>query len=244
MKVIIKKTKHEVGIAAAELGAKLIRKAIRDKGHASVVFATGGSQMEMVTALIKTPNIDWTRVTAFHLDEYIGISRTHPASFRKFLWDRIASQLPLPLAACHYISPEENPEKERRRVSELIRKHKIDVCFAGIGENGHLAFNDPPADFKTNEPYLIVDLDETCRKQQVGEGWYKTLKQVPRQAISMSVRQVMKSQAIICPIPDKRKAQAVKDCLTGRVTPLHPASILQRHPATYCFLDTASASLL
>lgn len=244
MKIVINKTKFQAGNAAAELGAKLIRSAIRDKGHANIIVATGNSQLEMLPVLVKAPGIDWTKVTAFHLDEYVGLKITHLASFRKFLWERFVSQLPLPLAAFHYINGEGNPEKECQRVSELIRKHPIDICFAGIGENGHLAFNDPPADFKTTQPYLVVDLDEACRKQQVGEGWFKTIQQVPRQAISMSIRQIMKSKAVICTIPDKRKAQAVKDCLTGKITPLSPSSILQRHSKAYCFLDAASASLL
>lgn len=244
MKTIIKKNKLEVGGAAAELGAQLIRKAIRTKGHANIILATGGSQIEMVDVLVKAPGIDWSRVHAFHLDEYVGLPYSHPASFRRFLWERIASRLPRPLGSAHYINAEGDAQAECRRVGALIRKHLIDVCFGGIGENGHLAFNDPPADFKTKVPYLVVELDEACRRQQVGEGWFKTLKQVPKQAISMSVHQVMKSAAIICPVPDQRKAQAVKDCLTGPVTPLHPSSILQTHPQAFIFLDKASASLL
>jgi len=244
MKTNIAKTKQESGAAAAALGAKLIREAIRTKGKAHIIVATGASQFEMIEQLVKEPRIDWTRVTAFHLDEYVGMPITHPASFRKYLWERFVSQLPLPLAGFHYLNGEGDPQKECLRVGAIIAKHPIDVCFAGIGENGHLAFNDPPADFKTAAPYLVVNLDEACRKQQMGEGWFKTLRQVPQQAISMSIRQIMKSKAIICTVPDKRKAQAVKDCLSGKVTPLHPSSILQRHKATWCFLDAGSASLL
>ena len=198
----------------------------------------------MIDQLVKEPRIDWTRVTAFHLDEYVGTPITHPASFRKYLWERFVSRLPLPLAAFHYINGEVDAQSECQRVGAIISKHPIDVCFAGIGENGHLAFNDPPADFKTAAPYLVVSLDENCRKQQMGEGWFKMLKQVPAQAISMSIRQIMKSKAVICTVPDNRKALAVRDCLTGKVTPLHPSSILQRHKAAWCFLDRASASLL
>lgn len=244
MKTTIAKTKQESGASAAALGAKLIRDALRKKGKANIIVATGASQFEMIERLIKEPRIDWTRVTAFHLDEYVGMSITHPASFRKYLWERFASQLPLPLAAFHYVNGEGDAHAECRRLGALIAKHPIDVCFAGIGENGHLAFNDPPADFKTAAPYLVVNLDEGCRRQQMGEGWFATLKKVPQQAISMSIRQIMKSKAVICTVPDKRKAQAVKDCLTGSVTPKHPASILQRHEAAWCFLDTESASLL
>lgn len=242
--VVISKNKEISGAAAAELGAKLIRQAIKLRGRANIIVATGASQFEMLQSLIKAKGIDWTKVTAFHLDEYVGIPITHPASFRKYLWERFVSQLPLPLAAFHYISGEGNPKAECKRVGEIIKKHPIDVCFAGIGENGHLAFNDPPADFKTSDPYLVVDLDEACRRQQMGEGWFKTLAQVPKKALSMSIKQVMKSKAVICTIPDKRKAQAVKDNLTGKVTPMLPSSILQRHKAAWCFLDKESASLL
>jgi len=244
LKVLVAKTKKESGASAALLGAKLIREAIKKNGKASIIVATGASQFEMIEALIQSPRIDWTKVTAFHLDEYVGIPITHPASFRKYLWERFVSRLPLPLAAFHYINGEGDAKAECRRIGDLIAKHRIDVCFAGIGENGHLAFNDPPADFKTTAPYLVVKLDEACRKQQMGEGWFKTLQQVPAEAISMSIRQIMKSKAIICTVPDHRKAQAVRNCLAGKVTPLHPASILQRHSATTCFLDKASASLL
>ena len=244
MKITIAKNKQESGAAAAALGAKFIRGALRKKGKANIIVATGASQFEMIEQLVKETKIDWTRVTAFHLDEYVGMPITHPASFRKYLWQRFVSQLPLPLAAFHYLDGESDPQKECLRVGAIIAKHPIDVCFAGIGENGHLAFNDPPADFKTVTPYLVVNLDEACRKQQMGEGWFKTLAQVPKQAVSMSIRQIMKSKAIICTVPDKRKAQAVKDCLTGSVTPRHPASILQRHKAAWCFLDEGSASLL
>ncbi len=244
IETIIGKTKKQSGAAAAALGAKLIREAIRKRGKAAIIVATGASQFEMLDALVREPGIDWTRVTAFHLDEYVGIPITHPASFRKYLWERFVARLPLPLAAFHYLNGEENARKECRRVGNVIKRHPVDVCFCGIGENGHLAFNDPPADFKVSVPYLVVNLDEACRRQQAGEGWFKTMKDVPHQAISMSIRQIMKSKAVVCTVPDKRKAQAVKDCLTGKISPMHPASILQRHKAVWCFLDGGSASLL
>ena len=241
---IVAKNKRLAGVAAAAAGAALIRKAIKRKGRANIIVATGASQFEMLENLVKAQGIDWTRVTAFHLDEYVGIPITHAASFRKYLWERFVSRLPLPLAGFHYLNGEGDAKAECRRVGAIIEKHPIDVCFAGIGENGHLAFNDPPADFKTSAPYLVVQLDELCRRQQMGEGWFKTLAQVPKRAISMSVRQIMKSKAIICTVPDKRKARAVKECLGGKVTPLHPASILQKHREALCFLDRSSASLL
>lgn len=242
--VRVSEDKKISGAAAARLGAKLIREAIKQQGHANIIVATGASQFDMLECLIREKTIDWTKVTAFHLDEYVGIPITHPASFRKYLWERFVSRLPLPLAAFHYLSGEGDPQAECRRAGALIKKHPIDVCFAGFGENGHLAFNDPPADFKTEKPYIVVELDEACRRQQMGEGWFKTLAQVPKQAVSMSVKQIMKSKAIICTIPDRRKAQAVKNCLEGDVSPLHPASILQEHKSAWCFLDTESTSLL
>jgi glucosamine-6-phosphate deaminase len=242
--IVIGKSKHLAGAAAAALGAKLIRQAIKRKGRANIIVATGASQFEMLESLVKARGIDWTKVTAFHLDEYVGVPITHPASFRKYLWERFVSRLPLPLAGFHYLNGEGDAKAESRRVGAVLKKHPIDVCFAGIGENGHLAFNDPPADFRTDAPYLVVELDESCRRQQMGEGWFKVLAHVPKKAISMSVRQIMKSKAVICTVPDKRKAQAVKDCLGGKITPLHPSSILQGHGAAWCFLDSASASLL
>jgi glucosamine-6-phosphate deaminase len=244
IKTSILHDKEKAGAKAADLGARLIREVIRKRGHANIIVATGASQFEMLNHLIRAKDIDWTRVTAFHLDEYVGMPITHPASFRKYLWERFVSQLPLPLAAFHYINGEGDPQAECRRVGALIRKHPIDVCFAGIGENGHLAFNDPPADFKTTAPYIVVDLDEDCRKQQMGEGWFKTLRHVPARAISMSIRQIMKSSTVVCTVPDLRKAEAARNCLRREVTPLNPASILQTHPSCWCFLDKSSASLM
>lgn len=232
------------GKAAALYGAARIREAIRAQGHARIIVATGASQFEMLSELVKQPDIDWPRVVAFHLDEYVGLPITHPASFRQYLWKRFVSQLPLPLAAFHYLNGEDDPEAECQRVGKLIKAAPIDVAFVGIGENGHLAFNDPPADFKTKQPYLVVELDTACRRQQLGEGWFPSLRQVPRKAISMSINQIMASRAIVCTVPDQRKAQAVKDCLAGEVSNLHPASILQNHPDTRFFLDKPAASLL
>ena len=244
IKTVIKNAKRESGAAAATLGGRLVREAIRKHGKAHIIVATGASQFEILDRLVAEKGIDWTRVTGFHLDEYVGIPITHPASFRKYLWERFVSRLPLPLAAFHYLDGAGDPEQECLRVGAILAKHPIDVCFCGIGENGHLAFNDPPADFKTAAPYVVVSLDEACRRQQMGEGWFKTLRHVPERAISMSIRQIMKSKAIVCTVPDRRKAQAVKVCLTAPVTPAHPASILQRHKNAWCFMDREAASLL
>ena len=243
MKVSICSTKTELGKKAAQNGSYLIRNAIRSKGSANIILATGASQFEMLKALASEP-IPWNRVAVFHLDEYIGMPVTHPASFRLYLWQRFLRKLPLPVRAFNQIDAEKNPGAECERLSRLIRQHPIDVAFVGIGENGHVAFNDPPADFVTKRPYIVVRLDEACRRQQMGEGWFKGLKEVPMRAISMSVRQIMKSATIICSVPDKRKARAVHACLEGPVTPQSPGSILQRHPDATIYLDRPSASLL
>ena len=244
MNVVIAKNKKESGKQAAELGADLIRRAMRKTGRANIIVATGASQFDVLANLVKAENIAWNNVTAFHLDEYVGLPITHGASFRKYLWERFVSQLPLPLAAFHYVNAEENPQAECDRLGKLIAKHPIDVAFIGIGENAHVAFNDPPADFRTHKPYLVVELDQACRKQQLGEGWFPSLKTVPRRAISMSPNQIMKSAAIVCTAPDERKARAVRDSLEGEITPDVPASILQRHRNCTLFLDKPSASLL
>jgi glucosamine-6-phosphate deaminase len=242
MNIITSENKQEMGRRAAGQGAQLIRDVLSKRGAATIIVATGASQFEMLDALAKEPDIRWDRVTAFHLDEYVGMEITHGASFRKYLWERFHSKLPLPLVAFHYINADKDPHGECKRLGELIKQKNVDVAFIGIGENGHLAFNDPPADFQTEQPYLVVNLDEACRKQQLGEGWFPTLNDVPTQAISMSVKQILKSNAIICTVPDSRKAIAVKGAVEGPVTPDVPASILQRHARTWLFLDRASAA--
>lgn len=244
MNTNIADTKQEMGKRAAEVGAGIICKAIDARGSANIIVATGASQFEMLEALAKQPNIRWDKVTGFHLDEYVGMPITHGASFRKYLWERFISKLPLPLAAFHYVNADEDPQAECDRLGKIIAKHPIDVAFIGIGENAHIAFNDPPADFRTHKPYLVVELDEACRKQQLGEGWFPSLKAVPKRAISMSPNQIMKSAAIVCTVPDERKARAVRDSLEGEITPDVPASILQRHKSCTLVLDKASASLL
>jgi glucosamine-6-phosphate deaminase len=235
--------KAVLGEAAAKLGAEAIRAAIAAKGKASIIVATGASQFEVLQNLVAAEGIDWSKVTAFHLDEYVGMDIAHPASFRKFLQERFVD--PLGGAVAFYpINAEVDAPAEAERMSALIARHEIDVCFAGIGENCHLAFNDPPADFETDKPYIVVTLDEACRKQQMGEGWFPTLEAVPQKAISMSIKQILKSKLIILSVPDERKAQAVKDAVEGKVDPMHPASIVQKHPHTVLFLDPASASRL
>ncbi len=244
MDVKIMPDKTRMGKAAAAAGAEHIRRAIAERGAANIIVATGASQFEMLAQLVAEPGINWNRVTGFHLDEYVGLPIDHPASFRGYLWQRFVSRLPLPLRAFHFLDGEGDPQAECRRVGEIIRQHPIDVAFVGIGENGHLAFNDPPADFETEQPYRVVQLDDACRRQQLGEGWFPTFDDVPKQALSMSVRQIMKSQAIICTVPDERKAEAVRNAVEGEVGPQVPASILQRHERCTLYLDQPAALLL
>ncbi|MDG2124050.1 MAG: glucosamine-6-phosphate deaminase [Verrucomicrobiales bacterium] len=236
--------KLTMGYAAAADGAARIRAALIANGEASIVVATGASQFEVLDALTQQPDIPWDQVTVFHLDEYVALPIDHPASFRRYLWQRFHSQLPLPVKNFHYLDAEADPAAEADRVGGLIAAVTIDVAFIGIGENAHIAFNDPPADFDTTDPYLIVGLDDACRRQQQGEGWFPTLDEVPKRAISMSVQQILKSQHIVCTVPDKRKAEAVRNALEGPVTPTVPASILQKHPSTNLHLDPPAASLL
>lgn len=240
MEVIISANEEQNGKKAAEAGIAAVKMAIAKKGEARIIIATGASQFEMFKALIKS-DIDWSRVTVFHLDEYVGINDAHPASFRKYLKERFEKQLPIPLKAIYYLDPDTDwPTLVGAKISEK----PIDVAFVGIGENGHLAFNDPPADFEIETPYLIVNLDENCRQQQVNEGWFPTLESVPKQAVSMSVKQIMKSLCIICTVPGERKAAAVQACVEGKVSNLAPASILQQHRNVSVFLDEKSAGLL
>jgi glucosamine-6-phosphate deaminase len=244
MKLHLYSTKSALGEAAAAMGARAIRDAIAAKGQAHITIATGASQFEMLDALVQQPGIDWSKVTGFHLDEYIGMPDTHPASFRRYLRERFTSKLPT-LGAFHFIHGDAPDLKaEISRIGELIKANPIDVTFAGIGENGHLAFNDPPADFDVDHPYIIVELDDVCRRQQFGEGWFPTFEDVPHTAISMSIRQIMASRLVVLSVPDARKADAVQKALEGPVSPACPASILQQHPDCHVFLDNASASKL
>ncbi len=236
-------SKTELGQAAADLAAGIITRAISERGEACLIAATGASQFEFLDALVQKPNVEWAKTTFFHLDEYVGLSDAHPASFRKYLKERIVERVRP--GEFYFVEGERpDPRAECRRLGELISRHTVDAAFVGIGENGHLAFNDPPADFETAEPFLVVELDEACRRQQVGEGWFASLEEVPQRAISMSISQILKSRHILCVVPDKRKAQTVRDCLEGEISPWHPASVLRRHTATTIFLDTDSASLL
>ena len=237
-------TPELMGEAAGNLAALKIEAAIQEHGTANIILATGASQFYTLQTLVNYQIIDWSKVTVFHLDEYIGISENHPASFRLYLRQRFVDKVGK-VKAFHFIDGDaEDPQSECNRLNKLIKDLEIHVALVGIGENGHLAFNDPPADFETTKPYIIADLDEKCRMQQVGEGWFDGLEDVPEQAISMSVNQIMRSKSIICSVPDQRKAQAIKECVLGDVSNLHPASILQNHEDCTLFLDKNSAGLI
>lgn len=228
--------------AAARHAARAIAKAIQARGEARIVVATGASQLDFLAALTTADAIDWTAVEMFHLDEYVGLPIDHPASFRRYLLDRFIA--PTGILRYHLLDAEHDAVRVADRVGRRLREQPVDVAFVGIGENGHLAFNDPPADFDRDEPYSIVTLDAACRQQQVGEGWFASVADVPQEAISMSVRQILTSREIICVVPDARKARAVKACVEGEVSPLAPASILRTHANTTLYLDRDSASLL
>ena len=243
MHVVTCADREQMGAQAARDGARGIRQAIAEKGSAAIILATGASQFTVLSQLIREPDVEWSRVTAFHLDEYLGLPISHPASFRGYLKARFFDQVPL--REFHLIDGEAvPPEAECARLSQLIQQASVDVAFIGIGENGHLAFNDPPADFETDVPYIVVELDEACRRQQQGEGWFPSLEDVPRHAISMSVQQILRTATIICSVPDARKAVAVAAAVEGPVTPAVPASILQQHPAVTVYLDPPAASRL
>ena len=243
MEIAIYPTRLDTSQQAALLAAKLLRAAIAERGRAVFIAATGASQFDFLEALTAAPGIDWSKTLMFHLDEYVGLPVSHPASFRGYLIERLVEQVhPGEVILINGDAPD--LPAEIATLNARIAAEQVDVAFVGIGENGHLAFNDPPADFETEQPYLVVNLDEACRRQQLGEGWFPTFADVPAQAVSMSIRQILKSRAIICTVPDQRKAQAVHDCFTGEISPLHPASSLRRHPHCDVFLDDDSAELL
>jgi len=244
MNIRVRENAEELGKAASRRAARLIRYHIGKRGEVNIVLATGTSQFATIAHLVSEKHVDWTKVRMFHLDEYIGLPIDHPASFRRYLFERFVKPVKN-LMEIYYISGDApEPEKECERISEIISRYRVDVSLIGIGENGHIAFNDPPANFSTEAPFIVVNLDEKCRLQQVGEGWFENIDEVPTQAISMSVKQIMRSHSIIASVPEKRKASAVKATVGGTVTSSCPASILQLHPRCTLFLDRDSASCL
>jgi glucosamine-6-phosphate deaminase len=242
VRIHLSPTADEMGAAAARHAEGVLADVIAARGHARVIAATGNSQLTFLRRLVASPRVDWSRIELFHLDEYVGIAADHRASFRRVLREHLVDPTGIP--TFHALDGDGDVDAVRRTVGAAIARAPIDVAFVGIGENTHLAFNDPPADFETTEPYLVVALDEACRRQQVGEGWFPTLADVPTHAISMSIRQILAAREILAMVPDERKAAAVAAVLTGPVTPDVPASILRTHDRVTLYLDEASASLV
>lgn len=243
MIISIQRGIEQLGLEAGRKSAAFIKNAIAAKGEAAIILATGSSQFETINTLIQDQEIAWDKVVMFHLDEYIDLPLSHKASFRKYLNERFLAKVPK-LKAVHLIDGQNDPVEECKRLAGLITERPVDVALVGIGENGHLAFNDPPADFDTTDPYIVADLDLACRQQQVNEDWFADVQEVPKQAISMSVHQIMLSKHIICSVPGIRKALAVKNTLEQPVSNVFPASILQQHNSCYFYLETDAASLL
>lgn len=242
VRIVITPTPKEMGAFSARHAAADLRSAIETRGSARLIVATGASQFEVLSHLVAETDIDWSRVHGFHLDEYVGLDLEHVASFCRYLKERFVDQVPL--ASFHYLRGDADPTETIRAASELVAAEPVDVALVGIGENGHLAFNDPPADFATDDPYLIVELDEPCRQQQVGEGWFESMATVPTHAISMSIRQILKTRQIYCSVPDERKAKAVRDTLCEPIGVDVPASALRQHASTTLVIDEAAASHL
>jgi glucosamine-6-phosphate deaminase len=231
-----------MGEHAAKLAGEALRIALSERGSACIVVATGSSQFEVLDALVREPGIDWGHIDGFHLDEYVGIPPSHPASFCGYLKQRFVDRVPI--RSFHYLDGLADPVAVCRQAEESIRQKTVDVALIGIGENGHLAFNDPPADFDIDASYHVVSLDEACRKQQVGEGWFTSLDEVPKHAISMTIREVLRARQIVCSVPDARKASAVRAAIEGPLSNMLPASILRQHPNATILLDESSAQFL
>ena len=240
MKIFVNETAEKLGENAAIVIADVIRRAIGRKGEARIVLSTGASQFSTISALIRQ-DINWAKVTMFHLDEYIGLSESHPASFRKYLKERFVSQVPLKRAV--FVDGEKDPAEMIKYLTDAIREAPIDAGVIGIGVNAHIAFNDPPADFKTEESFMIVNLDEQCKKQQVGEGWFASVNDVPKSAITMTPHQIMSCECIVSAVPYAVKAQAIKLTLEAAAAdPMIPATLLKTHRNFSLYLDKESAS--
>lgn len=236
------KNKRELGERAAAAASAAIRSAIKARNRARIVVSTGASQFDFLNALTSRPDIHWQSVELFHLDEYVGLSAHHPGSFRRYIRERILNRTGILKA--HLLDGEGDPVAVCAAATAAVRSEPVDVAFVGIGENGHLAFNDPPADFETSESFLVVKLDEKCREQQVGEGWFAGVADVPTHAITMTVPQILQAEYILGIVPEARKAEAVRRCLEGEISPMAPASALRRHANVTMFLDRDSAALL
>jgi len=228
----------------AEHGARVLRDALDRHTQATLVAATGMSQLAMLDLLARAPGIDWQRVTVFHLDEYIGLAATHPASFRRYLRERFLDQLPAQPAFVGIGGEAPDLPAELARLNHLLHGRRVDLGFAGVGDNAHLAFNDPPADFDVGTPYIEVQLDETCRRQQADQGWFPRLDDVPLRALSMSIRQILRSRCLLLTVTGERKAAALRAMVEGPVDPACPASALQDHADCTVYIDRAAARSL
>ena len=245
MTIDVSDNKNEMGSRAADQAAAIICAAIAERNEARVIFASAASQFEFIEALLAHAEIDWSKVCGFHLDEYVGLAADHPASFRRFLKERLLAKLPCPVKRFTFVGGDApDTAAECARLEAAIREKPVDLACIGIGENGHIAFNDPPADFETDAAYAVVALDEVCRRQQVGEGWYPNLDAVPTHAFSMTVPQILAAREIVVVVPDDRKAKAVSMAVDGPLTNMCPSSILRTHPRCTLFLDKPAASLL
>ncbi|MDQ2711072.1 MAG: glucosamine-6-phosphate deaminase [Acidobacteriota bacterium] len=240
--VRILQTSDELAQSAAHHAAESLRALLERQGSVRLLAATGASQLAFLDALTASRDLDWQRVELFHLDEYVGLGVDHPASFARYIKEKIVDRTGI--VRYHLLDGERDPHASVTETGREIVSKPVDLALVGIGENGHLAFNDPPADFETEDPYLIVELDELCRHQQVGEGWFASIEDVPKRAITISVKQLMQAREIVCIVPDRRKAMAVRACLDGPVSPLAPASLLRLHPNTTIYLDRHSSALL
>lgn len=239
--ISVSQTPEELGERAAAKIAELLVDAIRTNGAARIILSTGQSQFETLAALVKK-DVDWSKVEMFHLDEYVALPESHGASFRRYLKERFVSKVNL--KAAYFVDGEGDVEKNIEALTRELRKAPVDVGVIGIGENGHIAFNDPPADFETDKAYKVVDLDKRCRMQQVGEGWFKSFDDVPRQAITMCPRQIMACRHIVTAVPHKVKAEAILNTITKPVSPEIPATLMKTHPDWNLFIDSDSASML
>jgi len=243
MNIVTGKDKNDMGRIAADDAAAKICATIAANGEARVIFASAASQFEFIEALLTHKEIDWSKVCGFHLDEYVGLSADHPASFRKFLKERLLAKLPCKVKSFTFVGGDApDTAAECARLEAAIREKPVDLACIGIGENGHIAFNDPPADFETKAAYAVVALDEVCRRQQVGEGWYPDLDHVPTHAFSMTVPQILATKSIVVIVPDDRKAEAVRRTVKDEISPMVPATALRKHPDCTLYLDPPAAS--
>ena len=241
MKVKLYETTAAMGEAAAEQAAEVLKQAIAKNGSARLLLSTGASQFAFFEAFVKK-DVDWKKVEMFHLDEYVGISKNHPASFNRYLRERFIDKVHP--GKYHLIDGEKDPEATIKEITELLDRKQVDLGLIGIGENAHIAFNDPPADFADKRAYKVVDLADRCLQQQIGEGWFKTKEECYKQAISMTCDRIMQCKTIISVVPYAVKAEAIYATLTSPLSENVPATLLKNHADTTVYIDKDSASML